>query len=1360
MSQELILKNNLLEGQIELEFKNAKTLELENKIVKTNKITETFIEILKNYKYIKDYDLYDYNGHRIGYPYRIVLSDKKVVPDGNIKDINSKVTPNTLLTDYTFVSESTPYIKVKWRFNQPSSDRIINTIILTSRYEESWRGNYKVPVTCVSLNEPCSQTHSQILDVTYRIFLHFDNNDIDPNLKLSSHVTKRLFYKLLKNENLGFPNQLCSSHKNILTTLKDKVKLLRINYVLDDSWSFPTYYRIEFNRNLSKSDWIGAILKNLTIGRGYAISWDRLLPNDSQYKPIQPIHNHSNDAPTPFMNVDHLANGTGYPSINGDNWNPNNKHESFLYSININKTGNVGVSTYSFTKRLLNTGFEDNSYNHSRVVYSPVISGDIERSHGMSSRTHIKNMIFDEKRYIVASFDDTGVCLLNVLTLEIQRIDHEDFPNYNFEQVKQIAVDDNIDVNKGLYIADAIHGLYKVTNIMQSTPPIITHYNASHVDIPSNECYAVDIGFNNAICAVFKGSLCISTNGGTSFTQYNESTTPQFAISGITDDISHWSNVSYISLSKYHQDMRMLVKRSGNGNFAWWSLTTNAVDFSNGGGSSYKEISNIDGYWVGLYFQSGYKYIQKFKFGTTDRSSYIEIWNGFQHHTLMPLLTDYYGNKYIINGYDPSDHYADIQIFSLENKYYIDSINISVYDKASNPWYHRADPKNRFFLNNYFGIISNMREWGTYEFQLDPYRSSRSLRNNYSVMGETLHKYNYNPNINQFERNYYHHATDTSGHNRHAVRHNFDTASHFFTGRAMIDASSVFPTNTFDGVNNGLTFCCTYKPHGKLNKVYHSSVDFQEKNETLFELSLKEKKSSFRFLWNKDNKLSIREYLNNGSFTQHDITSTPANNNTYRIILTLLNDQVKVYLDGSLIGTKTISSPIFNLSKSGNVNDTLKFIIASSYWNSSTYHDQEITYSPTDFLRGELTNVQLWNTVFDQTDVTNDFSDINGVISSKDPSVYLQMRYQLTEDLIPLETKPTHSAAEELDDGLTISFSEGSGGDSYVATDYYTCGVLDGILKDNATQFDINNVDFYIYPADRNVTDLTDPLINNQNVELVKFNQVNKTFHKREGSIYGQYGSTDNTWSAGGKSSQTIKGDFELIFTKGNPSALGIVGLSSDLNNNDTIDKSNIQYGISFTDSSGSQDDPSKFHIFETADPQSGDNKFEIGEYLIKDKFKIKKVGTQITYYKYNYNTDNWDLIYTSTVASPTDQVLRVQVNNYSKYFGYSDIQLTYNIPTSDYIKCIGLKNNQDPSQSTGRYKDRFRVICNKNNVVKIDNVEANIAYTNDCYSNIPIPSASGEVVIHKQLGLIKFHPDDINKNIDSSCTCIYSFDI
>lgn len=57
--------------------------------------------------------------------------------------------------------------------------------------------------------------------------------------------------------------------------------------------------------------------------------------------------------------------------------------------------------------------------------------------------------------------------------------------------------------------------------------------------------------------------------------------------------------------------------------------------------------------------------------------------------------------------------------------------------------------------------------------------------------------------------------------------------------------------------------------------------------------------------------------------------------------------------------------------------------------------------------------------------------------------------------------KPTHASSDTLIEGLTISFDDNAGADPFVATDYYTVAICDGIMADGATEFDHSYMLYY-----------------------------------------------------------------------------------------------------------------------------------------------------------------------------------------------------------------------------------------------------------------------------------------------------------
>lgn len=58
-------------------------------------------------------------------------------------------------------------------------------------------------------------------------------------------------------------------------------------------------------------------------------------------------------------------------------------------------------------------------------------------------------------------------------------------------------------------------------------------------------------------------------------------------------------------------------------------------------------------------------------------------------------------------------------------------------------------------------------------------------------------------------------------------------------------------------------------------------------------------------------------------------------------------------------------------------------------------------------------------------------------------------------------SKPMHAASEPIIDGLAISFDDAAGAQTFVAGDYYTTGVIDGVLVDGGVEFDTRYAVYY-----------------------------------------------------------------------------------------------------------------------------------------------------------------------------------------------------------------------------------------------------------------------------------------------------------
>lgn len=176
----------------------------------------------------------------------------------------------------------------------------------------------------------------------------------------------------------------------------------------------------------------------------------------------------------------------------------------------------------------------------------------------------------------------------------------------------------------------------------------------------------------------------------------------------------------------------------------------------------------------------------------------------------------------------------------------------------------------------------------------------------------------------------------------------------------------------------------------------------------------------------------------------------------------------KVYLDGILHSESTIklwdcvptriSSPTpLGDAMCESQHNPRKMIVGAGIWKHRY-----------NFYRGEMRNLQIWNLIFDSTDVTSDYNqavlDDENITTTQSAALNLIGHWPLVENLSGLETKLTHVASEEFLDGIEVAFSNGASSPAWNKGDFYTVGLTDGILKDNAMSFDLRK-DLFFKPS-------------------------------------------------------------------------------------------------------------------------------------------------------------------------------------------------------------------------------------------------------------------------------------------------------
>ena len=598
-----------------------------------------------------------------------------------------------------------------------------------------------------------------------------------------------------------------------------------------------------------------------------------------------------------------------------------------------------------------------------------------------------------------------------------------------------------------------------------------------------------------------------------------------------------------------------------------------------------------------------------------------------------------------------------------------------------------------------------------------------------------------------WELNYFADATDTGGHAGGPYpgsRENFDTEDHTFTGRSMIDVTDVFTASNFAS-SAVATFAFKLIPEAKLSVASDTASSKQERPRTLLDIS--DDTQQFQILWDSSIQGNI-QIVEDGSATT--IASTPANSGTYRLIVVVNGTSVDVYLDDAVIGSTVTLDNAFDWD---NGDGKLKAFLGCEIYNLGV--PQRHSPWQNNFYRGVMENVQFWNSAWDAADVTSDFGDIDGTIAGgTEPAVNQVARFLLTQSLATLETKVSHFAAETLLEGITIAFANGGGPDAFVATDYHTFGVVDGILKDNATAYS-QQYSIYFKPVDLAFSDFNNAsatnLIENATTAVVDEvanwhnivnapsstspQQINNPL-ARMNHTPGQLQQSQSVASGhnnvyGAQTMQHMSGDG---YFEGGPGAANegvILGLDPLVTTSHTA--ANIAFGIRL-EPDGTVD------IIEANSVVSAD----IATYVVGDIFRVRRIGTGVTYYK------NGGLIFTS--GNTTSATLYGRVSILAAGYQIRDCKITYTRPV--YVMSVG-----EVIGATGVYDpDWFRVETRTPESIDISIAGSPATVV---VSNVPFVSmispAPGEVVVNGVAGWLSFNAGDVGSAVTGEVTVIFN---
>ena len=1302
------------------------------------------------------------------------------LPPGNLGA--SHIPYNQFISDtYTPATLTTPAIvEMVYTFTPPSTTtRNIRTVYL---YQYNDTGSYMR--SYVALNPPCTQSITEYLTITYRIFADIltptsiggfargtDATDVHAECAIGRSEFQR---------GDGFPYTLSTPLAVVEPGPNTYTSFTRFPHSDHATrTTIPRYWKRRLSFSFNRDQYIGNIFKTFGINSWTSINYTdysnhrctlrtRAVPENFQYKPVQPIHTHNVNATMPFMDVNALASGNGYLSVDGTNYTEMHNVPSWM-RVDISGTGNIGTVRYNYSKRKfigwgstnpsagINTSdYRNGGYNaHAGLI--PWFPGDRTNP----TKTAAQSKTFTESGTLetvdqlawytteydgvkILTFDTQRIAIIDIVTGDRIIISSSNLPGFLANAIGQVEVDNDLNV----FVACRNTGLYKITNPLSPSRTLTKYTQASH-SIPSDSgCYGVCEGYNNSIWAVFDDGITTTTDYGTSWTNYTPTSSPVSFVYTSNGGISNnnWSKVKMIRVDRESptNQMALVYHNASDGGttsfprayIAWWSTANNGASspcsyldgilFSVGGTAKlpYLKCSRYGGKWMAIHLNlsgSGQRQLHPLIYGSTTIPAYLirdETYDNSAWYKFPQTFTFIY-----------DQHRRPYCLFTggsnntISNVYNEDNVVTSRVIHNGN-----GSAYNTFFIpekngGTGWGLAIQYRDGYRTEYScfldfIQPYGSNPDPWNGKgSVVSDHVWQ-TYNWNGANWQLFYNATATDSSTNNYSAPRAGFDMESHEFTGISRLNITPVFTTGNF---TNAFTFAATITPRAKST--------WQEPNAMLFEIydpSAPTNQNRIQVFSRRDTSGTYYFSIVQANGTVNNITTSLANDATYRIVVTVNGTTLKVYSNGVQLGsTVTLANTLV-------LNNSSSQLIAAVGAH---------TTRSTSFFKGTIRNAQMWNVEWTTTDIANDMVDIYGVISSQ-PSSAMKCQYQLNEALV--ETKLTHSGYQLLDEGLQLQFNAGATSPDFQNRDYYTFAVVDGICKDNAMTFSYQ-YDLFYKPITYDFADVentgTAPGIMTPAVPSSGSQVTERCLFRDPGTsgttfLYspfrvGQCMSTVYTsQTRTAVAAQNLSGDGYFEFKVGyfyNTSGANyepFVGLSTDSNYAGT----NLAYTFRFKSGVDRNVDIS----------ESGTIRLST-TYLLGDTFKIEKNGTTVGYYKNNV------LIYTSTVASSGALYPKFSYPTFShNHVALVDIMINYTQPA--YILDIG-----NSVALTGRYDPDFLTFDDEISAyeVTLNGVPAPVSVisTYNFINTMPVPAA-GAVNIEPSLGIIVFNPADAGKTV------------
>lgn len=417
----------------------------------------------------------------------------------------SNAHPNVSFYSVVPKTETTPlYIQYAARFDYPTSDRTFKSIALVSSSNNALF-NY------ARLDTECTQKAYQVLDVFYRIKFDYSDND--------KFYNPDWMYRILSNPTTS---NICDTwaspiEKDSLiesqTTFLQKEESFWNSYLdylgrngysrnVPASRSVPIDYLMRSQISLSLQEYgkfQGQIINAVSFASGPYF-------NIKEY-PVKAIQNHKSTSNNPFIDIDHLADGTGSIQVTGASWD---KPYPMYYKISIKTAGNATTAKYKVSS-LPYTGLVSNDIMSMAPIVFPT---NVDSIHYDDDHSNSEMYDYGDTEIIV--FDKTGFTVLNKYNGNVTlMVNKKVNPLFDPVEIKGVAADSL----SNIYVVCAQKGVYKFNG---GNPDEMEHFDSTNTPLQSSHCYAIAVGYGDFIYILTDVGLASTDTYGVTWRTYDQ----------------------------------------------------------------------------------------------------------------------------------------------------------------------------------------------------------------------------------------------------------------------------------------------------------------------------------------------------------------------------------------------------------------------------------------------------------------------------------------------------------------------------------------------------------------------------------------------------------------------------------------------------------------------------------------------------------------------------------------------------------------------------------------------------------------------------------------------------------------------